>query len=104
MRPIVKVEGSIGLMILIGQFDFNMHREFREASQGLLENDQIRTIRIDFAEVPWIDSSALGMLLLLRERASATRNIPLELLNCRPDVKQIFAVASLLREFNFQPA
>ena len=48
MRPIVKVEGRVGKMMLIGQFDFNLHREFRQASQELLDNPEVQEIEIDF--------------------------------------------------------
>ncbi|KUM02838.1 STAS domain-containing protein [Chromobacterium subtsugae] len=101
MRPIVKVEGGIGRIILIGQFDFNLHREFRQAGQELLDNNAVKIIRIDMEQVPQIDSSALGMLLLLRERAAMNR-MTMEIVNCQPAVKQVFEIANMSTHFNFQ--
>jgi len=69
MRPIVKAEDNVGHLILIGQFDSNLNREFRQASQELLDNPEVQEIRIDFDQVPFLDSAALGMLLQLKERA-----------------------------------
>ncbi|VEB44545.1 Uncharacterised protein [Chromobacterium violaceum] len=33
-------------MVLIGQFDFNLHKEFRQASQELLDNPKFRKSRL----------------------------------------------------------
>jgi HptB-dependent secretion and biofilm anti anti-sigma factor len=51
---------------LKGRFDFQAHQQFRTAIDGLLKNGKAR-LRVDLAEVNFIDSSALGMLLLARE-------------------------------------
>jgi len=48
---------------ITGRFDFRMIKEF----QQLLVRSP-RTWIVDFAAVDYVDSSALGMLLLLRER------------------------------------
>jgi anti-anti-sigma factor len=54
-----------------GRFEFSQHREFKRSCQFPLADTAIRTIVIDLNEATYIDSSALGMLLLLRERAQA---------------------------------
>lgn len=56
-------------LVLTGRFDFNAHREFRQATEGVLQDPALRELVIDFSRVDYIDSSALGMLLLLREKA-----------------------------------
>ncbi|MER7754732.1 ATP-binding protein [Kitasatospora sp. NPDC097643] len=101
MRPIVKVDGGTGKMILIGQFDFNLHREFRQASQELLDNPEVKLIEIDFDQVPFLDSSALGMLLLLKERAAGQKK-SLELCNCREAVQQVFEIAAFNKMFTIR--
>ena len=68
MKPIVKVEGKTGTILLIGQFDFNVHKDFRAASQELLENAEVSNIDVNFEQVPYLDSSALGMLAVERAR------------------------------------
>ncbi|WP_434633735.1 STAS domain-containing protein [Chromobacterium sp. CV08] len=103
MKPIVQFDGDIGIMMLIGPFDFNLHREFRQASQALLENDVAKDIRIDFEQVPSLDSSALGMLLLFRERLMVAKKASLTLIHCKPEVKRAFEAVGLFREFNFLP-
>ena len=103
MRPIVKVEGGIGRIIMLGDFDFNVHRDFRQAGQELLDNNAVKIIRVDLEQVPRIDSSALGMLLLLRERAAMNR-MTMEIVNCQPAVRQVFEIANMSTYFNFQYA
>jgi len=56
---------------LSGRFDFNVHREFKEAYMAVLNDSVALAIEIDLAAVDYLDSSALGMLLMLRERAQA---------------------------------
>jgi CheY-like chemotaxis protein/anti-anti-sigma regulatory factor len=66
------VEGNKATLSLNGRFDFHSHRDFRAAYEGALGESGIREIEINFSAVDYLDSSALGMLLLLREKAEAT--------------------------------
>ncbi|TCI07421.1 anti-sigma factor antagonist [Dyella soli] len=52
------------------RFDFTVHRDFHDACLG---GRAARSYVIDLGEVSSMDSSALGMLLLLREHAGAER-------------------------------
>lgn len=52
-------------------FDFTVHRDFHDACLG---GTAARSYVIDLGEVSSMDSSALGMLLLLREHAGADRS------------------------------
>ncbi|POZ62330.1 STAS domain-containing protein [Chromobacterium alticapitis] len=103
MRPIVRVEGNVGTMMLIGQFDFNLHKDFRQASQELLDNGAVQEIRVDFDQVPFLDSSALGMLLLLKERAAAQKKT-MVLINCHEAVMQVFEIACFNKMFTIRQA
>jgi len=62
---ILEADGGITIT-LKGRFDFQVHQHFRTTIDGLLKNGKAR-LRVDLAEVNFIDSSALGMLLLARE-------------------------------------
>ena len=87
MKPVVKVEGQVGTLVLVGQFDFNLHKDFRLSSQELLENPAVQEIQVDFDQVPFLDSSALGMLLMLHERAQAEGK---EIVLCRANSTRYF--------------
>ena len=61
------MEGSNNTTIALrGRFDFQTHMEFRRTVEGLLRAGH-SALTLDLAEVSFIDSSALGMLLLARE-------------------------------------
>ena len=51
---------------LKGRFQFDSHREFRSAYEPYIEDPAARVVVVDFSGVDYLDSSALGMLLLLR--------------------------------------
>ena len=63
------ISGPVATLHMSGRFDFNAHRSFKEAYDPLLQQKAITSIEINLAGVDYMDSSALGMLLLLRERA-----------------------------------
>jgi len=48
-----------------GEFNFNMRTEFRNGYEK--QPPGIKKYILDFSAVTWMDSSALGMLMLLRE-------------------------------------
>ena len=54
---------------LLGRFDFNSHREFREAVEQALGTEDSTEVAVDLGSVEYLDSSALGMLLMLRDKA-----------------------------------
>ena len=101
MKPIGKVEGKTGTILLIGQFDFNVHKDFRAASQELLENAEVSNIDVNFEQVPYLDSSALGMLLLLKERAGAAGK-ELALINCKDTVRHVLEIACFTKLFTIR--
>jgi len=91
--------GSGGATVRIeGRFDFNAHREFREAIDRVLADQAAREITIDLGGVDYLDSSALGMLLMTRDKANhAGRQITLA--NCRGTVGQIIEIANFGKLF-----
>lgn len=97
---VVKHQSSGDRVVLeiSGRFDFQIHREFRNSYQTLLSEAGLKKIELDFKRVDYIDSSGLGMLLLLRERAM---DKAIEIIISRPSsmVAQMFEVASFGRLF-----
>ena len=51
-----------------GRFDYRLSRQFRDAYRDTPDKDGM-TFNIDLSNASYIDSSALGMMLLLREYA-----------------------------------
>ena len=91
--------GNSASIVIKGRFDFTCHREFRQAYEELIKNPDINQIDLNFQAVDYLDSSALGMLLLLREKA-AERNIQINLNHCQGTVQQVLEVANFNKLFS----
>jgi len=74
-----------------GRFDFSSHKSFREAYED--QDAEAANYLIDMANANYIDSSALGMLLLLRDHAGGD-NAQVEIANCSADVKKILTISN----------
>ena len=85
-------------LALNGRFDFNSHREFRTSCDEAMQLPEIKEIEVNLSQVDYLDSSALGMLLLLREKAQ-NANLKVSLTNCTGLVQQVLDVANFQRLF-----
>nr|WP_082306443.1 STAS domain-containing protein [Mizugakiibacter sediminis] len=72
------------------RFDFSVHKQFRDAYLKLPA--PARSYVIDLAGTEEMDSSALGMLLLLREHAGGDR-AEIRVVNASPAVRNILRIA-----------
>ncbi|MBI3481159.1 MAG: STAS domain-containing protein [Nitrosomonadales bacterium] len=97
------VKDSTARLAMSGRFDFHVHREFKDAYTPVLENAAVREIEVEMSNVDYLDSSALGMLMLLNERAKAT-NKSVTLLNSSDVVSQVLEVANFGKIFNIRRA
>lgn len=94
------ISGNTASIMLKGRFDFSCHRDFRSTYEEILKNAKIiDTINVDFKEVSYLDSSALGMLLLLREKAAELK-ITVNLIHVHGAVQQVLEVSNFGRLFN----
>lgn len=75
---------------IMGRFDFRAHAEFRDAYRKTGQPGDRYVVDLDRTE--YLDSSALGMLLLLRE-AAGDDSAHVEIINCRPGIRRIFTIA-----------
>lgn len=82
---------------LQGRFDFNSHREFREAVDAALAASA-KEIQVDLGGVEYLDSSALGMLLMLRDKAKGAGH-EVSLAHCTGPVKQVLDIANFGKLF-----
>ena len=88
------------IMISIeGRFDFNLHQEFLAAYEQGSGPDF--TYVIDLHRAEYLDSSALGMLLILRDHAGGDE-AKIKIVRCSPDVKNILAIANFHQLFTIQ--
>jgi len=95
----VTIKDSQAVLRLSGRFDFKAHREFREAVDSLLAQAGSRGVQVDLAEVTYLDSSALGMLLMLRDKAKAASK-EVALVGVKGSVRQVLDIANFAKLFS----
>lgn len=66
MKYIESVDEKTYQVKLLGKFTFFDHSDFKHILEHIKEA-RYDTVNIDFSEVSFIDSAALGLLLLLRD-------------------------------------
>ena len=79
-----------------GRFDFGKHQEFRDAYERQPRRPD--SVVVDLKDTTYLDSSALGMLLLLRDHAGGD-HAQIRLLNCNGDVRKILAISNFEQLF-----
>jgi anti-anti-sigma factor len=101
MEVNVATANNRAVLRLRGRFDFNAHRDFREAIDNALAQADAKEVQVDLGSVDYLDSSALGMLLMLRDRCKSA-NKTVSLANCRGAVKQVLDIANFSRLFQME--
>ena len=81
-----------------GRFDFNILQEFRDSYSSLAGSDS--QFSVDLAETEYIDSSALGMLLNMKNHLGS-EDCTIEIRNCQPNLMKIFTIAHFDKKFKF---
>ncbi|MEJ2044284.1 MAG: STAS domain-containing protein [Reinekea sp.] len=74
-----------------GRFDFSSHQEFRQIYESVPA--EVTKYSVDMSEATYLDSSALGMLLLMRDHAGGD-TAQIEIVNCNEDVKKILTISN----------
>jgi anti-anti-sigma factor len=85
-------------LTLQGRFDFSAHRDFRQGYEKLITQPEVKSIEVNMSGVEYIDSSALGMLLVLREAVIRNQQ-QLMLTNCTSSVRRVLDVANFGKLF-----
>lgn len=91
----VSPDGKKLTISIEGKFDFGVQHDFRAS----YENSKADNYVIDMLNTNYIDSSALGMLLLMREHAGGNKS-SIRLDNCSKDIKTILSVANFQNLFH----
>lgn len=92
-------DGTVNISVN-GRFDFNVYQDFRDAYKQV-DNPAGVSYVINLTGTDYMDSSALGMLLLLRERAGGdSANIAINGSNA--EIKKIFSISNFDRLFQIQ--
>lgn len=92
----LSADGQELTIVIRGRFDFASHQPFRDAYERVGSRPQ--RYRVDLHDTTYLDSSALGMLLLLRDHAGGEA-AQIQLLNCNGDVRKILAISNFEQLF-----
>ena len=88
-------QARVGLQ---GRFDFSSHTRFKEVCDQALEDQEVGELVLDMSNLEYLDSSALGMLLLLRDKVTkAHKAVAIE--NCRGIVSEVLGIANFQKLF-----
>ncbi|WP_295402943.1 STAS domain-containing protein [uncultured Thiocystis sp.] len=80
-----------------GRFDFAQHKAFRDAYRDI--DPKSKTFVVDLSGASYLDSSALGMLLLLRDFAGGDAG-RVAISGCGEDVRRVLKIANFEKLFN----
>lgn len=83
---------------LSNRFDFSQHKSFSTQCEQLLAIETLKELYIDFSQVQYLDSSALGMLVLLAKKAS-TQGVTVTLKGAQGTAKDILEMANMHKLF-----
>lgn len=95
----VSADGTRVVIAVTGKFDFQLYDEFR-ASYADTAGIGVAYV-VDLSDIEYLDSSALGMLLLLREHAGGDSS-NIEIIRASPEVRKILDVANFGKLFWYQ--
>lgn len=95
----VSNDGSELTIAIEGRFDFSSHQDFRGTYEHL-DTKPSRYI-IDMQNTAYLDSSALGMLLLLRDYAGGDK-ANIRILNASADVRRILTISNFEQLFTIE--
>lgn len=92
IRSVLSPDGEELTISVHGRFDFSSLQLFRNAYEN--QEGHPNKYIVDLKESDYLDSSALGMLLALRDHAGGD-NASIRIVNCTPDVRKIFVITKL---------
>jgi len=94
----VSKDGSVLTIGIQGRFDISSYEMFMSAYENM--GQSMRTYEVDMRETSYLDSSALGMLLLLRDHAG--KNSTIKILNCNDNIRKVLSITNFEKLFDMQ--
>jgi anti-anti-sigma factor len=92
-------EGTLTIAI-DGRFDATSLDDFRKCYEDHTSSS-VGSYIVDLADTVYLDSSALGMLLVLRDFAGGDQ-ASVVIQNCSEEIKKIFAISNFSQLFDIQ--
>ncbi len=77
---------------ITGRFDYSLHRDFRACYQEL--SDKVALYYVNLSRADYMDSSALGMMLLLKEHAEKNARAKVTIRQPSPPIRKILEISN----------
>ncbi len=96
----VSSNGSwVTIKVNTDEFNFKAHREFRNIYKDLPGDT---SIILDLANTQYMDSSAIGMLMVLWQHIGGAK-FRMRIINCNETLLKILSIAKLEQLFDIEP-
>ncbi|MEA1967882.1 MAG: STAS domain-containing protein [Thermodesulfobacteriota bacterium] len=99
IETLLSDDGKKLTLTVSGKMDVTLYKEFNDSYKDKI--DLVSKVALDFKDVEYVDSSGLGMLLVLRERSGGDA-ADIDIINVNPDVKKILETTNFQYLFNVQ--
>ena len=93
--------GKTVIITVSDRFDFNVRKEFRKA-YSLPKEERIRHFVVDLHGATYLDSSALGMLLVLKDFAQEQLNASVALSKPSEHIKDLLELSNFNQLFDIE--
>lgn len=87
-------------ILLPNRFDYGYHKEFQRLCEESIESELCKSIVLDFSRVEYLDSAALGMMMMWQKRAM-TSNKKMMIKGAKGATAQILEMANMKRIFEY---
>ncbi len=101
MSVAIEIDDTVANIILSGNIDYSTQEDIQNANQQALADNGVKEIRVNCADVTFLDSSVIRALLVLQKEADAAGK-SLILLNCSDTTREVFEIGGFDRMFTFR--
>ena len=91
---------DVETIMLPNRFDYSFHRKFDEQYSPLLQANECKEIILDFTKVEYLDSAAIGMIVLLQKKCSNVKKVA-KIKGAKGPTAEILNMAHLQKLFEF---
>lgn len=92
VKQTISNDGKELVIAVVGRFDFHQHDEFRQVLDHV-KGKSFANITLDLGAVDDLDSSALGMMLLLRDSFGGDK-AGIRIVRCRSEIREMLEMAN----------
>jgi HptB-dependent secretion and biofilm anti anti-sigma factor len=91
---------EIASIRLPSRFDYSFHKQFGESYAPMLDDSSIKEVVLDFSQVEYLDSSALGMMVLMQKKMFS-KSVKVKIRGARGATDEILKMANMNKLFEF---